>query len=632
MPTHTSPSKRPLSSPAPSPARSKARRFNTPAAVLDHTAYPHIFDKVLAVSTWPSLLMFRTVCRDLCDRIDARLFSHVTLRRQTPDYKEERWSIDDRYIPSRVELRDADGHRLPGVRWEDDVPWAERVDAAFRMRRFTRTLDVVNELSLDNQIALPEAELRSLPDERRAVVRAHDGNLLRVALSALDGMRLFDVSQICSLPVKTSVQYSALEMTWNDIDQFEPYARICAAHTEPLDKLVVVLQWDPALDLLDMSSVKFNEEIFLSNSFYRHRHRQCQPREIVVVLRHDTRHMPAGRQINNCQSPYIEPREYGMLCSVVRWVGEKVGMVNKITVVGLDTVLPHINRTERGEELHDAIRQYAKVHWERNWPDIDGMAAAMTCYYNDDLHVGQLQSHPEFHRIAMAEEAYFEPDDGFHRIAMTEEADFDSDDDLDSGDEDMGEVLPLSWTVGHGPSVNPYLGDSSASIENVGHIGYNNDDDDYNGGSDHGDYVDRGSNWDSDSDFALKKTNEGRKVRHAAQVQYMRIAALRAEPVDTALLSLTLDEWYLMGDYSRKHLPCTESQLDPEELAALSIQINPLPVMVAGPVAGIEFMTHKEYEEAVGRETYKWEMDGYEWEAHETCACKTCARNAAPLE
>jgi hypothetical protein len=107
----------------------------------------------------------------------------------------------------------------------------------------------------------------------------------------------------------------------------------------------------------------------------------------------------------------------------------------------------------------------------------------------------------------------------------------------------------------------------------------------------------------------------------------MALKAMRAnKPVDMDSLKITLDDWYFMANYSRERLPCKEDELDPEELAELRTTLPPLPPLVRN-MAEINFMSHKEYEESVGKEVYAWEMDGYEWKAHEGCSC-----NAAPLE
>lgn len=63
------------------PSPSLISSTTSPSSPLDHTAYPHILDRVLALSGPSSLLPFRPTCRALCAQIDARLYARLTFTR-----------------------------------------------------------------------------------------------------------------------------------------------------------------------------------------------------------------------------------------------------------------------------------------------------------------------------------------------------------------------------------------------------------------------------------------------------------------------------------------------------------------------------------------------------------------------
>lgn len=751
-----SPTKRRAETPASPRGKDKERRIGdiSPPVTLDHGAYPHILDLVLSFSTHSSLIALRGVSQALRDRIDKHLFAHVTLREQDFDWKEAKHSHNDWHTPSRVELRDALGHKLPGVRWELDVPWEERLAAAFRLRQLTRTVDITDHIDIDNQMPLPQEELRALPDDKRSLVREHDCNLLRLAFSRLDGMRLFEVAETCAFPVKTSVQYSAFESPWDGY-YIEPMATFGVGHTDPLDKLVVVLQWDPALRMLQHAVIMWDEQRNRSNSFYRHRNRVCQPKEIVLVFRHDTRETPdfrlgdVGRYHEDANPPEHDRGPYGMFSSLIEFMGEKLGLVEKFTIVGLDTILPHLAREERGDELHELIRDDVKHHWDSVFLSVTDKVQHLHELHNDDMYVGQLQSHPEFHRIAMVEywkvirqqrEAQgwgshapppFVMTMGPHGMQLSmpgllmggadTDSDSDgmgSDSDADSWETDLGtgpgsahsedgeEAAGVGGTEGvevevggevvEGGEVvlavgSPLNGeDVIASGSNENSLTTNRDTaapvgdshgeaptvDDHtvneepmNGNDDGGDnYVnddsmtdsdgiafdnaldtDSDDTSDSDSDMASTTASERRRFRLASppspvtiwaddepctpelhdrrtflsekvDAAYDKLAA--GEEYDMSELKITLDDWYAMAQYSRTRLPCTEDQLDPEELAALRLFMPPLPPRLDLPHATIEFVSHAEYEQSVGKETYAWELDEYDYAKHAAgCGC-----------
>ncbi|KAL1405586.1 hypothetical protein Q8F55_009225 [Vanrija albida] len=56
--------------------------------ILDHTAYPHILDKVVGFLDWPGLRAMRGASSALNDKITAIMFRHVVLDAAYPDKKQ----------------------------------------------------------------------------------------------------------------------------------------------------------------------------------------------------------------------------------------------------------------------------------------------------------------------------------------------------------------------------------------------------------------------------------------------------------------------------------------------------------------------------------------------------------------
>jgi hypothetical protein len=99
----------------------------TPA--LDHTCYPHILDRVLALAPWDSLLRFRSVSRALKERADAALFRHVVVLPGS--------------LPYILYVRGAGG-RLPAVAALDACTDGLVDSSARPLFAHTRVLDIHN--------------------------------------------------------------------------------------------------------------------------------------------------------------------------------------------------------------------------------------------------------------------------------------------------------------------------------------------------------------------------------------------------------------------------------------------------------------------------------------------------------
>ncbi|KAL1405580.1 hypothetical protein Q8F55_009219 [Vanrija albida] len=87
-----------------------------PRDVLDHSAFPHLFDLILSYLPKPALLYMRAASRDLQERCELALYHHVWIRLR-------------RVAPAghRIEflVPDSDGLRLPRMKWYEDDGWGK---------------------------------------------------------------------------------------------------------------------------------------------------------------------------------------------------------------------------------------------------------------------------------------------------------------------------------------------------------------------------------------------------------------------------------------------------------------------------------------------------------------------------
>jgi hypothetical protein len=106
------------------------------APLLDHKAYPHIFDRIIGFAPHASLLKLRATSHTLLERCDARLARHIVLGPGLPPPKGKKWEATAPHLPRGPDKKRARQHRvhlssalgeLPG--WVCDLnhitDWAE---------------------------------------------------------------------------------------------------------------------------------------------------------------------------------------------------------------------------------------------------------------------------------------------------------------------------------------------------------------------------------------------------------------------------------------------------------------------------------------------------------------------------
>ncbi|CAK9783676.1 unnamed protein product [Cutaneotrichosporon oleaginosum] len=184
---------------------------------LDHTCYPHILERVLALAPWDSLLRLRRVSRSLKERIDAVLFKHLVVLPGS--------------LPYILFVRGAGG-RLPAVStWN-----ASHRDCLVDIRnhaffQHTRLLDIPAEL--DAGIAI----------------------LVSALLPNLEVVRNFAPKHTQLMHAETEVHYQPLSFfAQQNIVRFVPSSRACKA------RLVITHLYDAALptasEMPSVSSVR----------------------------------------------------------------------------------------------------------------------------------------------------------------------------------------------------------------------------------------------------------------------------------------------------------------------------------------------------------------------------------------
>lgn len=383
--------------------------------VLDHTALPQLIDDILDHAHYSVLLAFRGTSRRFQQRIDASLFYHITVREHNfeedfpPDMPED--ELAEHPAPSVVELRTAMGHRLPGVRWEDeDASDWERLHWAMRIRQYTREVDFCNDVCLDNQdpvrdtLLLADAEVRKVLDE-------YDRNLLRWALSNVRRVRRWDMGTIFSMGADTIVQFAHAETSWDGY-MCEPGALFDDMYVEPLERLVINLRYDPGIAMLEQCDFGHNTHRHRTNSFNRRRNRIENPRELVIIFGRDVRAGPdtrfggPGKALDDLPAPEEDPPPLGMLHGVVEFLGSKLHCVERITLVGLDTVdkaFLNVNAGMSETKLHDKVRKAIRTEAALQEDDLFDEEENLCRLALMDERLAQWQFHPDFDHYAVTE-------------------------------------------------------------------------------------------------------------------------------------------------------------------------------------------------------------------------------------
>ncbi|GMK54570.1 hypothetical protein CspeluHIS016_0111560 [Cutaneotrichosporon spelunceum] len=384
-------------------------------AVLDHTALPQLIDDILANAHYSVLLAFRGTSHQFQARIDADLFHHIIAREH--DYEEDIppdmpiAEIAARPTPSNVELRTASGRRLPGVRWEDeDASDAERLHWAARIRRYTRCVDFSNDVCLDNQEPVRDAALLADPEVRR-ILEEHDRNLLRWALGNVQRVRRWDMGTIFAMGADTIVQFAHAETSWDGY-MCEPGALFDDMYVEPLDKLVINLRYDPGIGLLEQCDFGHNTHRHRTNSFNRRRNRIENPRELVVIFGRDRRYGPdtrfggPGKVLDGLPEPEEDAPPLGLLHGVVEFLGSKLHCVERIVLVGLESVERTLLNVSPGiaeARLHDKVRKAIRVESAAQEDDLFDEEENLCRLALMDERLAQWQFHPEFDHFAVTE-------------------------------------------------------------------------------------------------------------------------------------------------------------------------------------------------------------------------------------
>ncbi|KAL1412332.1 hypothetical protein Q8F55_000076 [Vanrija albida] len=195
-----------------------------PRVVIDHTAYPHIIDAVIASATIPALARLRATSREFRDRINPLLFHHVVLceRSNGPRRKKELGFTTPGHIV------------FPGAGTEPRLPFAPAA---------VQILDVVTPPK-----PVPPAKvvdqftgLKTLRRMNQAVTTA-GSNIFRPKATAVDLLTLhFPPGEDTTVRLPPGIERYILHLKWDEADQHALWTVINLKNTLRIIDWVLVL-------------------------------------------------------------------------------------------------------------------------------------------------------------------------------------------------------------------------------------------------------------------------------------------------------------------------------------------------------------------------------------------------------
>lgn len=301
------------------------------APVLDHTAFPHILDRVLALSSWTTKIYLRCLSRSLRDRIDADLFHHLVL------YSEDRPSSYDvnRSPPgiTHLEIFAPGARPLPPVRWKPGHTLEERMDA---MRKLSYVRIVDWGLHMDHPI------LWGFPSDkqRSALELAAQTQSLVPLLGMLTNVEVvrYDDGHLAPLGAKTHVTFDNFVSMGPDVErgiasQWLHWGDGILLLPAGVEKLILHCRYDPRHPNLDRSFWDLDSVL-------------NYPLRELVILPRPTKDL--ARDIAEAEHLREEP-VLGFLDDLFKWAMVLCSRGAKVTFVGLDT-MPAANLRFREED------------------------------------------------------------------------------------------------------------------------------------------------------------------------------------------------------------------------------------------------------------------------------------------
>ncbi|KLT44554.1 hypothetical protein CC85DRAFT_283493 [Cutaneotrichosporon oleaginosum] len=87
---------------------------------IDHKFYPHIFEAILASASFSALVRLRATCREVRDRVDRQLVTHIALERASMSGPDRHLALESCVLGNRL-------YPIPRAGWLQDMADAVRI-------------------------------------------------------------------------------------------------------------------------------------------------------------------------------------------------------------------------------------------------------------------------------------------------------------------------------------------------------------------------------------------------------------------------------------------------------------------------------------------------------------------------
>lgn len=321
---------------------------------LDHDAYPHIFDAIIAYAAPTDLLPLRLTCKSVCDRVDGILAHHVVIRCRLSWEK-----------PDFLTIRGPDDAPVPGFRMR---PYPNKVEEGLQASEW----------------AANEARLRQILSNARVVdfwgrFDAWPETLLS-ALSNVETVRLrrFAVasSTKCVLRPKNCILFAEPE----DLD----------IHKLPFDGNLDYMKFVVNIPL----GIDDADSYVASLSYINTALPEKRPKLVVVFSNVD----PGAKTATESPPSQAEPPE---MSEVVEGILIELGtelLERPVTIVGLAQLDPSLlgftsepSVTELSAKMMDRIEYWQMEEEQSTWTEEQfQLAAANVTFLTEDEYTAQL--------------------------------------------------------------------------------------------------------------------------------------------------------------------------------------------------------------------------------------------------
>lgn len=291
------------------------------APPLDHWAYPHLLDRVIALASWSTKMHLRRLSRSVRDRIDASLYYHIVLTSPPIHPKYD----GNRPPPglSSIEVFAPGCRPLPPVRWEAHHPLWARMDA-MRKLSYVRVVDWGLNMAHPRLVHFAADVQRA---ELELSAQTQSIHPLIGLLTNVEVVRYAD-GRLAQLPARTHVVFSNFTSSGTAVDRsaapshWMHWGLGIVFLPSGVERLVLHVRYDPKHPNLDGSMWELEQVL------------NYPLRELVIIPRPAkdiARNLPPANHLR--EEPVL-----GFLDQLLRWATVLVGRGAKVTIVGLDSM------------------------------------------------------------------------------------------------------------------------------------------------------------------------------------------------------------------------------------------------------------------------------------------------------